>query len=878
MFKINFKSLLPHLVAIITFILVIFAYFPELLDGKALNMGDIEQHKGMSNELADYREKTGDEAIWTNAMFGGMPGYLVSVVYHGNLLKYVDSVLKLGLPRPAGYMFTLMLGFYILLQVLRVNPWVAIVGCITYCLSTYNLLIMEAGHMSKVDAISWMPWVVAGVIMAFKQNVIAGALLTALALSLQIKATHYQVTYYMSFFLIFYAVFEVTAALRSKNIKSVVKPVLFLIPAVALAVLSNISSIYTIYDYGKDSIRGKSELTIKEVKETDGLDHEYALQYSYGIGESFSYLIPDIYGGSSTESYGSDKKALEDIDNQYAGVVGSLPKYWGSDSSSGPFYAGALVCFLFVLGFFVYKQPLRWAILATVILALMLSWGKNFPEFSEWMLDHFPAYNKFRAVKMILILTDFLIPLLAALALDQLIKNRESLSASIKNLYWAFGLTGGVVLLIWLSPSMFFDLQTLSPSIEYYITNSLKQNGASGQEITSYLDNLRSNIEPARAYYLKADAMRAFVLILFGAGLCFLYLKKSLQPIVLTVVLGLIMVGDLWSVDKRYVNSKDFISKRQAEIPFEASDADVFILQEKVRNTPGLEQKINERIELAKQSKKSFSNSEFTKYQFRGLLANTHYRVLNLSTSTFNDAATSFFHKSVGGYSAAKLERYQEFIEYHLSKNIQDFSDKIREVRNDSMLKELFNGMYAFNMLNTEYVIFNPKSRPVKNPSALGNAWFVKKYEFVSSADDEIRAMKNGFNPAELAYIDKRFESLIGNFVPDNSSSNSIELTSYSPKKLTYKFKADSDALAVFSEVFYAKGWNAFIDGQAADHFRCNYILRGMKLPKGEHELVFEFIPESYVSTEKIAFASSGLILLLSVGFLFWQFRKNKQA
>lgn len=874
--KINFKAYLPHLAAVLIFILTIFAYFPELLEGKAISMGDIEQHKGMSSELADYRERTGDEAIWTNSMFGGMPGYLISVVYHGNLLKFVDQVLKLGLPRPAGYMFTLMLGFYVLLQVLRVNPWVSIIGAIAYCLSSYNLLIIEAGHMSKVDAIAYIPWVVAGVICAFRRNLLVGSLLAAIALSLQIKATHYQVTYYLSFFLFFYILFEVIQLIKEKQVSKAIKPVALIAVAGLLAILSNISSIYTIYDYGKDSIRGKSELTIKNVKESDGLDRDYALQYSYGISESFSYMIPDIYGGSSSESLGSDKNAVKDLDNRYAGVVSSLPKYWGDDSSSGPFYAGALVCFLFVLGFFWVKQPIRWAILATVILAFMLSWGKNFIGFSEFMLNNFPGYNKFRAVKMILILCDFLLPLMAVLTIDQIIKNADQIKSNIKTFYWAFALTGGICLLFWLIPSLFFDLQSLSPSIENYVKNSLQQSGASPQEITAYLDNLRSNVEPAREYYLKADALRAFILILIGAALSYFYVVKRFSREVYITVLGLLIVGDLWLVDKRYVNSKDFVSKRQSEIPFDASEADAAIIQDQMRKNPGLETKINERIAEARKNKKSFANADMVKYQYRGLMANTHYRVMNLAANTFNDAGTSFFHKSLGGYSAAKLERYQEFIEYHLSKNMQTFSDGLREVKSDSAMQTLLQSLYGFNMLNAEYIIYNAKAAPIKNPQALGNAWFVNKINWVKNADEEILAMKPDFNPSTEAFIDERFKDQLGSFNPTNDENNQIKLLEYSPNKLVYSSKTTSEALAIFSEVYYAKGWQASIDGKNMDHFRANYILRGLKVPAGEHQIVFEFKPALYYQTEKVAYASSGILLLLVGVFAFMAFRKKQ--
>ena len=453
----NFRSLLPHLAAIAIFLLLIFAYFPELLDNKSLRMDDIEQHKGMSNELADYREKTGEEAIWTNAMFSGMPGYMISTVYKGNLVGHLGTIMKLGLPRPADSMFVLMLGMYALLIVLAVRQPLAIIGSAAYAFTSYNLLIMEAGHMSKVDAISWMPWVLMGVVLALRGKWLVGGVLTALFLSLQIKASHLQITYYLMFILLFFGLFYLVDAIKNKTLPAFAKSALTLVIAAALGVLTNISSIYTTYDYGNDSIRGKSELTIKDTPETDGLDKEYALDYSYGVGESFSYLIPNVYGGASNLSLGDQKELMKDVDEQYQTIIPRLPQYWAETSTTGPFYAGALICFLAVLGLFLVKGPLRWAILASMILAFVLSWGKNFEGFSVFMLENFPGYNKFRAVKMTLVITDFLIPLMAILGLNEVVKNPEVIKENKVAFYGAFALTGGLCLLFYLLPGMFFD-------------------------------------------------------------------------------------------------------------------------------------------------------------------------------------------------------------------------------------------------------------------------------------------------------------------------------------------------------------------------------------------------------------------------------------
>lgn len=878
MWQQRIKSFLPHLLAGLIFIILIFSYFPELLDNKSIRMDDIEQHKGMSNELFDYRERTGEEALWSNSMFGGMPGYLVSVVYKGNFLKYVEKALHMGLPRPADSMWILMLGFYVLLLVLGARQPLAIVGAIAYCFTTHYLLIMEAGHMTKVGAISYLPFVYAGVIYAFRKNAIAGALITAVFLSLQIKATHYQITYYFAIIVLFTIIAFVIDALRKKELQQVIKPGLALLVAALLAVLSNFSSIYTIYDYGKDSIRGKSELTIKGETETDGLDVGYVTQYSYGIGETMSYMIPNIYGGASNLGLADQKEALKKADNKYRSIIAQLPQYWGETSTTGPFYAGAAMVFLFILGLFILNGSFRWVALSAVVLAFMLAWGKYFIGFTEFMLDFLPGYNKFRAVKMTLVISDFFIPLIGILALNKVVREPELLKTQQNRLYAAFGLTAGICLLLWAFPDMFYSFDYLNPAIEQQLSQMLLSNGLNQTESGDFMRGMMANLSDVRIHIFKADAMRAFLIISLVAGAVWLYLRMRFNAIILAALVGVVVVADLFSINKRYVNTKDFVSKAKFEIPFDPSAADESIFAKELARTPDLAQRVESyKQERMKQSAKGKGAAEDSKYRFRGLLKNTNYRVLNISTSTFNDAATSFFHKSVGGYSAAKLERYQEFIEFQLDTTMQQLFANL----NNPMMRmnpgDAFNDLHALNMLNTRYVIYNPQAAAIENPNALGNAWFVEKISVVKDADEEIMSLSS-INPANEALVDKRFEAQLNNLNPSIDSLASIQMTEYEPNSIKYEIKTGTPQVAIFSEIYYEKGWKSYLNGNEVPHFRANYILRGMNIPAGNHELIFKFEPDIYYSSEKVSMAASGFILLVVLGYLGLMLKQRNTA
>lgn len=872
--KFNYRILLPHLAALVIFICLIFAYFPQLLDNKSLRMDDIQQFTGMSTELADYRERTGDEALWTNSMFGGMPGYLISVVYKGNLIGHLGTIMKLSLPRPADSLFIMMAGIYFLLIVLAVRQPLALIGGAAYGFSAYNLLIAEAGHMTKIHAISWMPWVMIGIILAFNGKRIAGALITAVFLSLQIKASHVQVTYYLSFIVMFYVLAQLAYSIKYKTIPGFIKNAGMLLLAALLAILTNISALYTFYDYGKDSIRGKSELTIRGKEDSGGLDKDYALDYSYGIGESFSYMIPNVYGGASNLQLANQKEALKKANPPYREVIAQLPQYWSDTSTTGPFYAGAFICFLFVLGLFLVKGPIRWAILGASIFALLLSWGKNFEGFSVFMLENFPAYNKFRAVKMTLLITDFLIPLMAVLGLNEVVKDKDFFNSVRKKWFFTAGaLTAGICLLFYLMPDTFFSFDYLHPGITQQLKQMFEQSGMG----EAGLNTLMNELESVRIAVFKADALRAFLFIAAGAFIVWLYGRMRFNIVLLTAALLILVVADIWSVDKRYVNEKDFVSNNRALAPHDPSPADEAIFAMEMQADPALAAKMEEhRRQVLASGKKSIPAAEAAKYRYRALLANTHYRVLNLTApqGIFNDAGTSTFHKSVGGYSAAKLERYQEFIELRLDSTIKQLYSVLTTARGDSALNEGLAQLHALNMLNTRYIIYSEKNPPIVNPMALGNAWFVEELREVNSADEEMIELGK-IDPSLTAIVDKRFNSITGGSKNYSSEGSSIVLKDYAPNRMFYECDAAQTGLAVFSEIYYGKGWNAYVDGIPADHFRVNYLLRAMEVPQGKHQIEFRFEPQAYFTTEKIAYASSSVLILLCLAFLFLQWKKN---
>ncbi|OQX76258.1 MAG: hypothetical protein B6D64_10210 [Bacteroidetes bacterium 4484_276] len=815
--KLNFSNILPYLVAIIIFILIATIYFSPVLEGKKLKPNDVTNFKGMSKEIVDFREKTGEEPLWTNSMFGGMPAYQISTEYNGNLMRYVDYIFRLGLPYPIWIVFLYMIGFYILLLVLRVNPWLAITGAIAFGFSSYFFIIIEAGHNSKAHAIGYMAPVVAGFILTYRRKYLLGGLMTLLFLALELKSGHPQITYYLMLALLLFGITELVSAIREKNYLPFIKSSAVLIIAILLAVLTNITSLWATWEYGKYTIRGKTELSTEKENRTSGLDKDYATQWSYGIDETLTLLIPDAKGGASGV-IGKNESVLKGVDSRFKEYVAtSANRYWGNQPfTSGPVYAGAIVMFLFFLGLFTVKGKLKWWILAATILSIMLSWGKNFMPLTEFFLDYFPGYNKFRAVSMILVIAELMIPILAVLALLQILDDPKSFTKKLKifgypvnPFYLAFGLTGGLALLFALFPGAFFNF--LSDQEIQSIASQQQSDPTYGKQLAEFF----ANVEIARKNIFKADAIRSFIYILLAAGVIFAFAKNKLKKEYAIGLVTLLILIDMWSVDKRYLNNDSFVRKSKTEEPFKMTKADQFILKDK----------------------------------------DPDFRVLNLTVDPFADASTSYFHKSIGGYHGAKLRRYQELY--------------------DHQLKNKMN-MAVLNMLNTKYIIQpdnNKQPTVMPNIQACGNAWFVKDIKWVKNADEELAALSD-FDPEKIAVIDEQFKPDLEGFTPTNDSTALIKLISYAPNHLKYQVNTHNDQLAVFSEIYYPKGWNAYVDGKLAPHIRVDYVLRAMVIPAGKHLVEFKFEPKAYYIGEKISLASSLLVLLLVLGYFVYEIKR----
>jgi len=800
--KSNLKILLPYIAAVMVFLLITVIYFSPLLEGKKIFQSDIAQFKGVSKEIVDFREKTKTEALWTNSMFGGMPAYQVSVSYKGNILGYVDKIITLGLPHPASVVFLYFIGFFILLMVLKVDPWLAIAGSIAFAFSSYFFIIIDVGHNSKAHAIAYIAPVLAGIILTLRKKYILGGILTAVFLSLEIKANHPQITYYLVIMVFLLGISELIFAFRQKRILQLMTSIGVLVIAATFAVLTNIATLWATWDYGKDTIRGKSELTSNLENKTSGLDKDYATQWSYGIGETMTLFIPNFYGGASASKISENSaivKALKENNipqNQIAQFTKyPLPfLYWGNQPSvAGPVYVGAIVVFLFILGLIIVRGPLKWWLLAATVLSILLSWGHNFMALTDFFLDYVPGYNKFRAVSMTLVIAEVAMPTLAILALKVLFEKHLDQKKLVKSLQIAAGITGGITLLFVIMPGLF--LSFTGP-----VDASIQQN-------YQFPDWMMQAIRDERARVVRLDALRSFVYIILSAGLLWAFLYSKVNKTYVYIILGALILLDMFAISKRYLNNESFTAKTKVETPFTPTQADQQILQD----------------------------------------PDPDYRVFNLTVSTFNDASTSYFHKSIGGYHGAKLRRYQELIENQISKN----------------------NMSVLNMLNTKYFILPGEDRQPtaqRNYDALGHAWFVEGYELVDNADQEMAAI-SVFNPGDTAIIDKRFESALETFVPGRDSSASIELTAYAPNHLSYQYETSKDDLAVFSEIYYPKGWNAYVDGILTPHFRANYVLRAMVLPAGSHKLDFKFEPDIYVVGEKISLISSILLLIVIILF-----------
>jgi hypothetical protein len=673
--------------------------------------------------------------------------------------------------------------------------------------------LIEAGHNPKGYAIAYMAPVIMGILMTYRGRMWAGSAILGISLSLELASNHLQITYYLAMLSGVVVLGELVNALIKKQLSNFVKSSGMLLVAAILAVLPNITNLIVTQEYGKYTIRGGSELSDNKENKTSGLDLDYATQWSYGIGETFTLMIPNFKGGES-KAIGDNEKALADVNPEMRQYVGqSTDQYWGDQPfTSGPVYIGALICFLFVLGMLILKDNLKWYLLAASILAIMLSWGKNYMGLTNFFMDYLPGYNKFRAVSMTLVIVEFTMPIIAILGVREIVLNPSILKEKRNSFYIALAATAGLCLLFYIMPTTFQDFFKEG---EYEnVSAQIKKSGASAEQIQQFMGGM----ETARMSIFKADAMRSFWFIILGAGLLFAYSVKAFNKNYLYACLGLLILIDLWAVDKRYLNEKNFVSKSSMETPYLPSAADEQILKD----------------------------------------PDPHYRVMNASLSPFQDASTSYFHKSIGGYHGAKLRRYQDLYERQISKN----------------------NMQVLNMLNAKYFIIQNQqtNEPMaqRNPGALGNAWFVKQLKWVANPDSEINALSN-FDPASTAIIDQKWEKEVSEKSFSYDSTASISLKSYKADELVYATRSSSAQMTVFSEIFYPLGWNAYVDGKLTPHFGVNYVLRAMIVPAGQHEVVFKFEPESYYKGEKIAMAGSILLFLFVIGGVWMQSRKVEE-
>ena len=823
------KKLLPHIIAIVAFLVITFIYFFPLLEGKELKQSDINNWKGMSQEIISFQEKTGEHIYWTNSMFGGMPGYQISAIYGANLIQYIDKAI-LFLPAPANLFFLFLIGFYFLLITLKVDSRVAMIGSFAFAFSSYLIIFLVTGHNSKVHAIGYMAPVIAGIIMTYRGRMWLGAALTGLFLALELNANHLQITYYLMLMVVMLGIAEMYTAFKEKRMAQFGKATVILGVMALLAVATNITNLWATQEYGKYSTRGPSELKADKENQTTGLDRDYITDWSYGVGESWTFLVPDFKGGASEGIAKNNKDALKGLDDNYKQNIAQFSAYFGDQPFvGGPLYLGAIVCLLFVIGLFVVKGPMKWWLLASTVLFLFLAWGKNFMSFTNFFLDNVPGYDKFRAVTTTLIILEFTFPLLAILAVDRMVKETDFFAKYKKQINYTLIGVLAIVGVMCIAPGMFTSFYTPT---EYDQVTASVQGKNIGQDV---IDGFFSNLSEARKHIVTSDAIRSFMFILLACALIWTFLRYRYSKEIFVYGLMFLVVMDLATVGKRYLLTEDYVKKSANVIPFPMTQADQIIRQDTSQS----------------------------------------YRVLNLAANVFNDASTSYYHQSIGGYHGAKLKRYKELIDYSLTPELSAL--KMGMQKGDSSFLRVLSSQPALNMLNTKYMIYNPDAAPLLNPGALGNAWFVNEFKVVANADSEIAALR-AFDPAHTAVVDERFKDQLSGLQPGTDSAASIVLTKYEPNHLVYAMKSNVEQFAVFSEIYYDKGWNAYVDGKLMPYARVNYVLRGMRVPAGTHTVEWKFEPQVVQTGEKIALASSALLLLLVGGMGWMEWKNNKQA
>ena len=830
----TYKKFLPDVVVVLVFAIISFAYFlVPVTQGKILFQHDASAGVGSAQELTEYQNRTGETTRWTNSIFGGMPTYQMSPSYQStDGLLQVMNAYHLWLPDNVWFLFAYLLGFYILLRAFDFRQTLAALGSIMWAFSSYFLIIIAAGHLWKVMALAYLPPMIAGIVLAYRGRYLSGFIVTALFTAFEIKANHVQMTYYYLFIILFMVIAYLVKAVREKQLAGFMKSTGVVAAAAVIGIAINLSSLYHTWQYQKESMRGKSELVKKDAanQTSSGLDRDYITQWSYGIDETLTLLVPDAKGGATvplSKNATAMAKADPQIQSMIPQLYDAIPQYFGTQpGTSGPVYVGAFVLFLFILGLFIVRGSMKWALLAATVLSVLLAWGHNFMGFTNFFLDYIPMYAKFRTVASILVIAEFTIPLLAALALKKIVDEPEVLTKQMKFVYISLALTAGVALLIALFPGM----------MEPFVSDQERQMITSIQGMDGNTANMiLSNIATMREAMVSADAWRSVIIILIGFALLFLYKMKKLRADYMVICMAVLCLVDMWQVDKRYLNDEMFVPKSERDMPHQATSTDLAIMKDK----------------------------------------SLDYRVLNLASNTFNENETSYFHKSIGGYHPAKLRRYQEMIDAYIAPEMQKTMQAIAAAGGNMQAVDGVKTFPVLNMLNTKYFILplqGGTTAPIQNPYAQGNGWFVNKLNYVDDANAEY-AEVGKIDVRHEAVADKKFEAALGQ-AKANDSTAIVKLDKYEPNNLQYTVNSKNGGVVVFSEIYYP-GWTATIDGQPAELGRVNYILRAVSVKPGKHTVVLDFHPTSISTTETIAYIAIVILLLAIAGAGYMEWRKK---
>ena len=826
----SIKKCLPDLLAVLLFVVLAFAYFfPADIEGRILYRHDASAGRGAGQEGIEYLQKTGERSRWTNALFGGMPTYQMAPSYGStDLLTKAIYAYHLWLPENVWFVFAYLLGFYILLRAFDFRQHLAALGSIIWAFSTYFLIIIAAGHIWKVWALAYLPPMIAGIVLAYRGKYLWGLLLTAVFSAFEINANHVQMSYYSLFIILFMVIAWLVEAIRQQQMARFLKATAVCIAGAAIGVCVNLSNLYHTWQYSKESMRGKSELVkANNANQTSsGLERDYITQWSYGIGETWTLLIPNTKGGASMP-LSQNETAMKHADENYVSIYQQIGQYWGEQpGTSGPVYVGAFVVMLFILGLFIVKGPMKWALLAATVLSILLSWGKNFMGFTDFFLDYVPMYDKFRTVASILVIAEFTIPLLAMMALKKIFDEPELMKPRMKYVGISFLLTGGIALLFSLMPSAFFS--GFVSTSELHALQSLPP---------EHVQPIIANLTEMRQAMFTSDAMRSFYIILVGTGILLAFMYGKLKKEWAIGIILVLCLVDLWTVNKRYLNDEMFVPKSEREAPQQKTQTDELILRDQTLD----------------------------------------YRVLNLASNTFNENETSYYHKSIGGYHAAKLRRYQEMIEQYINPEMQALFGAVSEAAGDMTQVNGDSICPVLNMLNTRYFIFpleGGQTVPIQNPYAYGNAWFVDKLDYVNNANEEMAAVGK-IDLRHQAVADVKFKAQLGEAVEQDTASV-VTITSYEPNRLTYDVNSGKGGVLVFSEIYYPE-WTATVDGQPVELGRVDYLLRAIQIQPGKHQVELSFFPKSVSTTETIAYVAIVLLILTLLGTIFLEYKNRKK-